>query len=194
MENKLLYNEVINGYNIMENIYATLFELVIILQNNNEISNNQKLNKLIIELEAEKKSIVMQKEKFIRTFSPILNDEKEFKKHFSSFKSKDNILKEHFIVSMKERIKMLKIMRLKLSTSNFISNFSQKILKGVVIFIIANTFLDFIEIPNRVILFITYFIISFFSGYILAVLTYRKTLNKVFELFKTKQYRLLFEQ
>ena len=64
MENKLLYNEVINGYNIMENIYTTLYELVIRLKNNDEITNNQKLNKLITEIEAEKKSIIIQKEKF----------------------------------------------------------------------------------------------------------------------------------
>mgnify|MGYP007039925024 FL=1 len=67
MENKLLYNEVINGYNIMENIYTTLYELVIRLKNNDEITNNQKLNKLITEIEAEKKSIIIQKEKFIRS-------------------------------------------------------------------------------------------------------------------------------
>ena len=166
MENKLLYNEVINGYNIMENIYTTLYELVIRLKNNDEITNNQKLNKLITEIEAEKKSIIIQKEKFIRTFSPILNDEKEFKKHFSSFKSKDNILKEHFIILMEERIKMLKIMRLKLDISNFISNFLQKILKGAVVFIIANTFFNFIEIPNNLILLTASIIIGFFSGYI----------------------------
>ena len=95
---------------------------------------------------------------------------------------------------MEERIKMLKIMRLKLDISNFISNFLQKILKGAVVFIIANTFFNFIEIPNNLILLTASIIIGFFSGYILAVLIYRKTLNKVFELFKTKQYKLLFEQ